>query len=137
MTADGAAHAIIASAANTKRRPEGRLPLLRTERLEVAVGLAAGGVGAGKRFIHDAANGSKAPSALRAAAQAAMHLPGGPGRCGIARQCPADVMVADHVAGTNNHGTSVTGAVSINRNYCYLGRPEIDFNQNRHSLDVF
>jgi hypothetical protein len=100
-----------------KAPPRALAVTAKGEGLEVAAGLAAGGLGPGERFIHDAANGSKAPSALRAAAQAAMHLSGGPRRCGITRQRPADVVVADHVAGTNDHRRQPRPWISIGCNY--------------------
>jgi hypothetical protein len=55
------------------------------------------------RFVHDILNGARAPAALRAAAEATINLPGGAGYPLIG-EGRAHVMVAKHVAGTDNHG---------------------------------
>ena len=71
---------------------------------------AAGGVGRGQRFVHDPADGADAASALGAAAEAPIDLTGGPRRF-----CPgerrADVVVGQHVAGTNDHRGAVGGSL--------------------------
>jgi hypothetical protein len=55
------------------------------------------------RLVHDISNGTRAPAALWAAAEATINLPGGAGYPLIGER-RAHVMVAKHVAGTDNHG---------------------------------
>jgi hypothetical protein len=116
-------------------------------RLEIAAGLAAagtcgasgicgaGGIRGGERLIHNAANGSGASSALRATAQATVNLTGRARRHGIAGERPAHILVAQHITGTDNHRGPDKN--SINCNYRYLSPAEVDFNQNRISLERF
>ena len=66
------------------------------------VGPAAAGVGGGQSFVHDPADGADAPPALGAAAEAAIDLTGGPRRF-RAGERRADVVVGQHIAGTNDH----------------------------------
>ena len=61
--------------------------------------LAAGG----KALVHDAANGARAPPALRAAAKAAVDLIGGGRPAGRRIDGRPHVAVAENVAGTNDH----------------------------------
>jgi hypothetical protein len=95
----------------------------------------AAGIFGGERLIHNAADGSSASSALRAAAQATIDLAGGARRYSIAGERPADVVVAQHVTGTDNH--SCPEPIGIKCNYRYLGRAKVDFNKNRTSLERF
>ena len=87
---------------------------------------AAGGVGRGQRFVHDPADGADAASALGAAAEAPIDLTSGPRRF-----CPgerrADVVVGQHIAGTNDHRDTTRRSVGSTRNY--LRPPKTDFNQ--------
>ena len=56
-----------------------------------------------ERLIHDLANGARAPPALRAATETAIHLVGG-GRSGRrAVDDRTDFAVGQNVAGTNDH----------------------------------
>jgi hypothetical protein len=57
-----------------------------------------------ERFVHDLADGAGTPPALRAATEAAIHLPARdrPVLCRI--DGGADIVVAEHVAGTDDHG---------------------------------
>src|SRR5215831_2400318 len=59
--------------------------------------------GASDRLVHDPADGSRTPAALRATAETAVDLAGraGPLRKGDRR---ADVPIAQHVAGADDHG---------------------------------
>jgi hypothetical protein len=95
----------------------------------------ATGIFGGERLIHNAANGSGASSTLGAAAQATINLTGRTRRYGIAGERPADIVIAQYVTGTDNH--SCPERIGINCNYRYLGRAEVDFNQNRISLERF
>ena len=56
-----------------------------------------------QRFVHDLADGARAPPALRAAAETAIHLIGGGGPGGGAVDDRTDVAVGQNVAGTNDH----------------------------------
>jgi hypothetical protein len=58
---------------------------------------------AGEALVHNAADGARTPSALRAAPEAAVNLvgSGGPGRGSIDRR--PDVAIGKNVAGTNDH----------------------------------
>ena len=66
--------------------------------------IAAGGFRCtGQRLVHDALDGTCAASALRAAAQAPVDLPG----CARRLRCShdaADVLVAENVTRTDDHG---------------------------------
>jgi len=55
------------------------------------------------RLVHDMSNGARTPAALWTAAEATINLPGGAGYPLIGER-GAHVMVAKHVAGTDNHG---------------------------------
>jgi hypothetical protein len=59
--------------------------------------------GASERFIHDAANGSRAAAALGAASQAMINLASCARRIGLVRHRSTHILVAEDVAGTNNH----------------------------------
>ena len=96
----------------------------------------AAGLGAGaQRLVDDGLDGARAAAAFGAAAEAAVDL------LGIARKSirgadsTADIVVAKDVTGTDNH--SCPERIGINCNYRYLGRPKVDFNQNRISLERF
>jgi hypothetical protein len=64
----------------------------------------AAGLGAtSQRLVDDLLDGAGAPAAFGTAAEAAIDLPGGAGKRIRSRNCGADVVVAQDVAGTNNH----------------------------------
>jgi hypothetical protein len=92
-------------------------------------------LGGGERLIHNAADSSGASSTLGAAAQAAIHLASRTWRYGVASERSADVVIAQHVTGTDNH--SSPERIGTNCNYLYLVRAKVDFNQNRTSLERF
>jgi len=64
---------------------------------------AACGVRSSQRFIHDAADGPCAASALGAAPKAVIDLAGSTRRGFVARERRADVVVTEHVAGADDH----------------------------------
>jgi hypothetical protein len=64
-------------------------------------GLRAGS--ASQRFIHDAADGTGASTALRAAAEAAIDLIGGRRTGRSAVESRTHIAIAEDVAGTNDH----------------------------------
>ena len=66
--------------------------------------LAAGG----ERLIHDAADGARTTSALRAAAEAAIDLIGGRGARRRGIKSGPHVAVAENIAGTNDHAELMT-----------------------------
>jgi hypothetical protein len=67
----------------------------------------AAGLGAGaQRLINDALDGARAAAALGAAAEATINLLGIPGEVFRAIDRTADIVVGQHVAGTNNHKTA-------------------------------
>src|ERR1700728_2047790 len=69
-----------------------------------AVGSAAGRRCArGQRFIHDAPDRARASPALGATAETVVDLAGGPRRRFAVRQSRADIVIGEHVAGTDNH----------------------------------
>jgi hypothetical protein len=71
--------------------------------LPVRTTLAAGCNGAStERFIHDAPDGAGTPPTLCATAEAAIDLSGGARRLGMVER-RAHVVIAQHVAGTDNH----------------------------------
>ena len=77
------------------------------EKCRSGAGLAGGAAAVGrpadrKRLVHDSADGTGAPSALRAAAETAIDLPGRARAFSRAHSC-AHVMVAQHVAGAHDH----------------------------------
>lgn len=68
--------------------------------------VAAGGCGvrgSGERLVHDALDGARTPSALRTATETAIDLPGGARRLWGSHDA-ADVMVAENVTRTDDHG---------------------------------
>ena len=81
---------------------------------------AAGG---GDRLVHDAADGARAPPALGAAAEAAIDLTGGARRL-LGSKRRADVVIAQNVARTDNHGRpgGVPSHFSSLCNYRYMSR---------------
>src|SRR5262245_66255552 len=56
-----------------------------------------------ERLVHDAPDGAGASPALRAASEAAVDLAGGARRSGGGRY-GANLMIAQHVAGADDHG---------------------------------
>jgi hypothetical protein len=84
-------------AASTAKQPEN---CRNSARIRAA---AAGRGGAIEGLVHDPPDGASAAAALGAAAQAAIDLPSRAWRrFGADRR--ADVVVAQHIAGTNDHG---------------------------------
>src|SRR5215467_4240629 len=65
----------------------------------------AAAAGRRDRVVHDAADGARAAAALGAAAEAAIDLAGGARRL-LGADRRAHVVVAQHVAGTDDHGRS-------------------------------
>src|SRR2546429_9163185 len=63
----------------------------------------AAAAGRRDRIVHDAADGARATAALGAAAEAAIDLPGRSWRL-LGADCRAHVVVAQHVARTDDHG---------------------------------
>ena len=61
------------------------------------------------RVVHDAADGARATAALGAAAEAAIDLPGGSWRL-LGADHRAHVVVAQHVAGADDHGAWLSQA---------------------------
>lgn len=59
--------------------------------------------GTGERFVHDLADGARATPALGAAAEAAIDLAGGARRL-LGTERRTHVLVAQHVAGADDHG---------------------------------
>src|SRR6516162_4682432 len=85
---------------------------------------AARATAAGRRdrVVHDAADGARATAALRAAAEAAIDLPGGSWRL-LGADRRAHVVVAQHVARTDDHGDlAVPGGFSSLCNHRYMRR---------------
>ena len=100
--------------------------------LGVAVRPATRDVGAGQRLVHDSPDGTCAPPALRAAAETAIDFAASPRRV-VAGQRRANVMVGQHVTGTDDHRGNVPIALAAGightRNYAYLRPAKNDFNQ--------
>ena len=100
--------------------------------LGVAVRPATRDVVAGQRLVHDPPDGACAPPALRAAAETAIDFAASPRRV-VAGQRRANVMVGQHVTGTDDHRGNVPIALAAGightRNYAYLGPAKNDFNQ--------
>lgn len=69
-----------------------------------------------QRFIHDAANGTRAAATLRAAAEAMIDLAGGPRRAFAGGEGGADVVVGEYVAGADDH-CRCGGGISTICNY--------------------
>src|ERR1700751_1504396 len=67
------------------------------------------GFGAGKRFIHDAADGARTAPALGAATEAVIDLSGGAWDVLAGRHRRAHVAIREHVAGTHNHCRRASG----------------------------
>jgi hypothetical protein len=93
---------------------------------EVAPARAAGAAratSAGKRFIHDPSDGARAPSTLGAAAEAAIDLAGGTRRL-AGSDHRADVVIAQYVAGADDHGNPAFPTLfSTLCNYRYRSEP--------------
>jgi hypothetical protein len=98
--------------------------------------LAASGIRGGESLIHDAPNGSGAPAALWAAAEATVYLTCRPRRRRIVCQRATNIVVGQHIAGTDNHGRP-DQIDWYQVQLSHLGRAEVDFNQNRISLEQF
>src|SRR5215469_5071668 len=82
----------------------------------------AAAAGRRDRVVHDAADGARATAALGAAAEAAIDLPGGSWRL-LGADHRAHVVVAQHVARTDDHGgLAVPGGFSSLCNYRYMRR---------------
>src|SRR5215470_14859120 len=82
----------------------------------------AAAAGRRDRVVHDAADGARATAALGAAAEAAIDLPGRARRL-LGADRRAHVVVAQHVAGTDDHGgLAVPGGFSSLCNYRYMRR---------------
>src|SRR5262249_32500818 len=72
------------------------------------------------RVVHDAADGARATAALRAAAEGGIELPGGARRV-LGTDHRAHVVVAQHVARTDDHGrVAFPGGLSSLCNYRYM-----------------
>jgi hypothetical protein len=63
-----------------------------------------------QRIAHDAFDATCAPAALRAAAQAGIHLTRSPDRSAGIQHCAAYVAIAQHVARTDDHDRSAVSA---------------------------
>src|SRR5215510_5895874 len=72
--------------------------------LSARAACAGGAAGSRDRLVHDPADGARATSALGAAAEAAINLTGGARRSRRTQRCP-HVVVGQHVAGTDDHGS--------------------------------
>jgi hypothetical protein len=102
--------------------------------MRVALGVRApfaAGLGARtQRFIHDLADGPGTTTALGAAAKAAIDLPRRARQIAGVSHSVADVVVANDVAGTNDHGFRSAGPVKRSLSIkCPRGRMQ---RQNRH-----
>jgi hypothetical protein len=86
----------VASAQAQKRRDRGRSGA-------AATGAAAGRLGRGKRFVHDAPDRAGTSPALSAATETMIDLAGSPRRRFVIRQRGTHVVVGEHVAGTDDH----------------------------------
>src|SRR6266446_3657225 len=110
---------------NERARQGGLSPAGGKRRLSKAdlVALAtarAAAAGRRDRVVHDAADGACATAALGAAAETAIDLPGGARRLFDADR-RAHVVVAQHVAGTDDHGRlAVPGGFSSLCNHRYM-----------------
>ena len=86
------------------------------KKLRAAVRPAARPVGRRQRLVHDPPDGAGAPSALRAAAETAIDFAAGSGG-GLAGKRRTDVVVGQHVAGTDDHRSKGPGGIGRMRNY--------------------
>jgi hypothetical protein len=77
--------------------------------LAARAAVAAGVAGAGDGFVHDAPDGACAASALGAATQAPINLAGG-ARRSLGRERGPNVLVGQHIAGTDDHGNPAVPA---------------------------
>src|SRR5262245_62047699 len=82
----------------------GKTPVVKSYLVALPSARAAA-AGRRDRVVHDAADGARAAAALGAAAEAAIDLAGG-GRRLLGADRRAHVVVAQHVAGTDDHGRS-------------------------------
>jgi hypothetical protein len=87
--------------------------------LAARAALAGGGARSGNRLVHDATNGARTPPTLSAATKATIDLTGG-ARSLLGIEDRAHVMVAQHVAGTDDHGGAASQPVSSLCNYRYM-----------------
>src|SRR6516162_9212844 len=96
----------------------------RLSKADLVARPAARAAAAGRRdrVVHDAADGARATAALGAAAEAAIDLPGAARRL-LGADHRAHVVVAQHVARTDDHGgLAVLGGFSSLCNYRYMRR---------------
>src|SRR5512132_4283289 len=101
----------LSPAGGKRRLSNNDLVALRTARAAAA--------GRRDRVVHDAADGARATATLRAAAEAAIDLPGGARRL-LGADHRAHVVVAQHVARTDDHGRlAFPGGLSSLCNYRY------------------
>jgi len=87
-------------------RMPGRKRVLMGRRMLMAM-LRVGRAGAAQRLFHDLLDRADAATALRAAAEAAVDLPGGPRLAALRTHRAAHVVVAQNIAGTNDHGSEM------------------------------
>src|SRR5262249_29983561 len=111
-----------AGATKGNRRPARPKRRLSNDDLVALRTARAAAAGRRDRVVHDAADGARATAALRAAAETAIDLPGGARRL-LGADHRAHVLVAQHVAGTDDHGRlAVPGGFSSLCNYRYMRR---------------
>ena len=78
----------------------------------------AAGLGAGaQRLVDDLLDRARATAAFGAAAETAIDLPRGAGKAIGRRDGGADILVAQDVAGTNNHGKVGQPALMLDHRY--------------------
>src|SRR5262245_63280882 len=87
------------------RCPPGRKRRLSNDDLVALRSARAAAAGRRDGVVHDAADGARAAAALGAAAEAAIDLTGRPRRL-LGADRRAHVVVAEHVARTDDHGRS-------------------------------
>src|SRR5262245_44906246 len=95
---------------------------MKARSVAVPAAWAAGTTGR-NGLVHDATDSARAAAALGAAAETAIDLPGR-ARCLAVTERRADVVIAQHVAGTDNHGElGVPEEFSSLCNYPYMRAP--------------
>jgi len=103
-----------------------RFPGKITEKNSGRLTKSATTAGAGRaiqRLIHDLADGAGAPAALGAATQATIDLPGRTGT-DFRRDGGANIVVAQNIAGTNDHRRVLSGQLILERPAgCKKNRP--------------
>lgn len=85
----------------------------------------ARGAGGNERLVHNSPDGTGAPAALGAAPQAAINVAGRPRRGIGARKGAAHVVVAEHVAGTDDHSRKAEPRIGITCNYLHNAKDEV------------